>query len=79
MEKVSLSLDGELLNEARAAAGSRGLSALVNDALRIRLQHVRVARLLDEMDDEFGPVPVETMEEVRRAWPAPEERQRRSA
>lgn len=68
-EKVSLSLDPDLLQEARRAAGARGLSAFVNDALRVRVQHERVRRLLDEMDDEFGPVPDEVAEEVRKEWP----------
>ncbi len=71
VDKVSLSLDAELLAEARELAGPRGLSSLVNDALRARLQQVRVTRLLDEMDDEFGPVPPEIAEEVAREWPAP--------
>ncbi len=51
-------------------AGRRGLSALINDALRVRLQHVRVGRLLNEMDEEFGPVPPAIEEEVRSTWPA---------
>jgi Arc/MetJ family transcription regulator len=67
--KVSVSVDAELLAEARELAGRRGLSALINDALRVRLQHARVSRLLDEMDIEFGPVPAEIEEEVRREWP----------
>ncbi|MBV9142550.1 MAG: hypothetical protein JO115_16835 [Pseudonocardiales bacterium] len=67
--KVSVSLDADLLAEARELAGPRGLSALINDALRVRLQQARVGRLLDEMDDEFGPVPAEIEEEVRRQWP----------
>lgn len=67
--KVSVSVDADLLAEARELAGRRGLSALINDALRIRLQHVRVSRLLDEMDTEFGPVPAEVEEEVRSEWP----------
>jgi hypothetical protein len=69
IEKVSVSVDAELLAEARELAGRRGLSALINDALRTRLQHVRVSRLLDEMDEEFGPVPAEIEEEVRSGWP----------
>lgn len=68
--KVSVSVDAELLAQARELAGRRGLSALINDALRVRLQHVRVGRLLDEMDEEFGPVPPAIEEEVRSAWPA---------
>jgi hypothetical protein len=75
VEKVSLSLDPELVAEARELAGRRGLSSLVNDALRIRLQHIRVARLLDEMDAEFGPVPPDVREEVAREWPDPPDRQ----
>ncbi|MDQ2791329.1 MAG: type II toxin-antitoxin system CcdA family antitoxin [Actinomycetota bacterium] len=67
--KVSVSVDADLLAEARELAGRRGLSALINDALRVRLQHARVGRLLDEMDTEFGPVPTEIEEEVRRQWP----------
>lgn len=68
--KVSVSVDAELLAEARELAGRRGLSALINDALRVKLQHARVGRLLDEMDEEFGPVPAAIEEEVRREWPA---------
>lgn len=67
--KVSLTLDEDLVEQARALAGARGLSALVNEALRVKLQHERIRRLLDEMDEEHGPVPAETMEEVRREWP----------
>lgn len=71
VEKVSLSLDPELVAEARELAGRRGLSSLVNDALRLRLQHVRITRLLDDMDSEFGPVPADVAEEVAREWPVP--------
>jgi hypothetical protein len=67
--KVSLSLDKDLVDQARALAGARGLSALVNEALRIQLQHERIRRLLDEMDEEYGPVPEQVMEEVRQEWP----------
>lgn len=69
VQKVSLSLSPELVSEARELAGRRGLSALVNDALRIKLQHLRVTRLLDEMDSEYAPVPDEVRDEVRREWP----------
>lgn len=68
VEKVSLSLDQQLVAEARRVAGRRALSALVNDALRVRLQHERLRRLLAEMDDEFGPVPAAELERARRTW-----------
>ena len=71
VEKVSLSLDAEIVDKARQIAGRRGLSALVNDALRIRLQQERLRRLLAEMDAEYGPVPPEEIEDARKTWPDP--------
>ena len=73
-EKVSLILDEDLLSEARDVVGARGLSSYVNRALRHQLQHDRLAGLLAELEQENGPVDPGVMEEVRRAWPAPEEK-----
>ena len=78
VEKVSLSLDARLLAEARRAAGPRGLSTLVNDAIRIKLQHERLRALLAAMDAEFGPVPAQELERARRTWPEPGAGGRRS-
>ena len=82
VEKVSLSLDADLVARARRVAGHRGLSALVNDALRIKLQHERLRSLLAQMDDEFGPVPPEVLDRARATWPdrgAAKRKPRRSA
>jgi Arc/MetJ family transcription regulator len=80
-EKVSLTLDEELLTEARKAVGTRKLSSYINRALRSQLQHDRIAGLLSEMEQEHGPIEPRILEEVRQAWPAPGERaaKRRSA
>jgi Arc/MetJ family transcription regulator len=80
-EKVSLTLEEELLAEARETVGIRGLSSYVNRALRSQLQHDRLAGLLADLEKERGPIEPEVMEEVRRAWPAPGEKaaKRRSA
>jgi hypothetical protein len=80
-EKVSLTLEEELLTEARDVVGARGLSSYVNRALRHQLQHDRLAGLLAELEQEKGPIEPAVMEEVRRAWPTPEEKaaRRRSA
>ena len=80
-EKVSLTLETELLAEARDVARARGLSRYVNQALRHQLQHDRLAGLLTELEEEKGPIEPEVIEEVRRAWPAPGEKtaKRRSA
>jgi Arc/MetJ family transcription regulator len=80
-EKVSLTLEEELLAAAREIVGTRGLSSYVNRALRHQLQHDRLAGLLAELEQEKGPIEQEVIEEVRRAWPAPAEKaaKRRSA
>ncbi len=79
-EKVSLTLDEELLAEAREAVGSRGLSSYVNRALRQQLQHDRLAGLLAELEQEHGPIEPGVMEDVRRTWPSADEKaKRRSA
>ncbi len=71
VEKVSLSLDREIVGKARRIAGPRGLSALVNDALRLRLQQERLRGLLDDMDAEYGPVRPQDLEDARTTWPDP--------
>lgn len=80
-EKVSLTLEDELLAEARQVAGTRGLSGYVNRALRLQLQHDRLAGFLADLEREHGPIELEVMEEVREVWPASGERaaSRRSA
>jgi len=82
VEKVSLSLDADLVARARRVAGHRGLSALVNDAIRIKLQHERLRAVLAEMDAELGPVPAKELDRARAAWPErgiAKRRSRRSA
>ncbi len=74
MTKVSLSLDSDLVEQARRIAGKRALSALVNDALRVRLQHARLRTLLGEMDQEFGPVPASEVKRARETWRDPDEK-----
>ena len=64
--KVSLTLDSDLVQEARERVGPRELSAYVNSALRQRLQHDRLAEFLTAADEEAGPVPEEGVEEARR-------------
>jgi hypothetical protein len=68
-EKVSLTLEKELLAEAREAAGGRALSSYVNRAVRHQLQHDRLAGLLADLEREHGAIEARVVEEVRRAWP----------
>ena len=79
MSKVSLSIDEEVLAEARERAGRRELSSYVNAALRRQLQRDRLVELLSEMDAESGPVPDDVLEEARRPWRSAPAPQRHSA
>jgi len=82
VSKVSLSIEEDVLAEARQRAGRRELSSYVTDALRRQLQHDRLGELLSEMAAESGPVPHELMEEARQLWRGPvaaSRRRRRSA
>jgi len=80
-EKVSLTVERELLAEARQVAGSRALSRYLNRALRNQLQHDRIAGLLAALELEHGPIKPRVMQEVRDQWPGPNRRtsRRRSA
>ncbi len=73
-EKVSLSLDEELVAEAREIVGARGLSGYVNLALSHQLQHDRLSGLLAEFVQEHGPIDSQMMEEVRQEWLEPEKK-----
>lgn len=66
--KVSLSVDAAVLAEARGRAGPRELSSYVNEAVRRRLQHDRLADLLEDMEAESGPIPDEVLLEARQIW-----------
>ena len=69
VSKVSLSIEEDVLAEARERAGRRELSAYVNEALQRQLQHDRLGELLAEMTAELGPVPEKELARVRRQWP----------
>lgn len=68
VSKVSLSIEEEVLTQARERAGRQQLSSYVNDALRRQLRRDRLRDFLDEMDAEWGPVPEAMMEEARQIW-----------
>lgn len=79
VSKVSLSLDEDVLAEARARVGRRELSSYVNEALRWQLQRDRLVELLAGMDAESGPIPDDVMEQAREPWRSAPAKRRRSA
>lgn len=68
-EKVSLSLDAELVSEARQRRKGRSLSSYVNEGLRRQVRADRQRELLDEWEREFGPIPEDVLAEAAAQWP----------
>ena len=65
-QKITLTLDTDLLEELRETAGARSLSAAVDNAVRAYLARLRhldaVDEWLAELERDHGPVPPQTME-----------------
>ncbi len=67
-EKVSLSLDHDLLAEVRRRVGKRELSSFLNEALERRLQADAVQEYLGEADQRAGPVPADVADATDAAY-----------
>jgi hypothetical protein len=66
--KVSVSLPASLLERIKARVGDRGVSRYVAQALEAEERREALRSWLAAQDAEFGPIPPEVMEEVRREW-----------
>jgi Arc/MetJ family transcription regulator len=66
LERVTATLDDEVLAEIRRIAGPRGVSRFLNLAARERLARLEVLGMLDELDTKHGPVPKQVRAEVAR-------------
>ena len=75
-EKVSLTLSQKAVKEARRRAGTRGLSAYVDEALRLKLHHDHVRAWLEEAERKHGPIPDDIRKQVEAEWPDPSRRKR---
>ena len=68
--KISVALDPKVAAELRQVVGPGRISAFVNDAVRQKLQAVRLRRMLDAMEAEAGPIPPEVRKRVDALpWP----------
>jgi Arc/MetJ-type ribon-helix-helix transcriptional regulator len=70
--KVSVTLDEKRVAEIKALVGEGGFSRYVDEALMLRLQHDGILQFFAELDEEFGPVPDDIQEQVRKEsekWP----------
>ncbi|WP_329177403.1 CopG family transcriptional regulator [Streptomyces sp. NBC_01477] len=55
-KKVTVTIPEDLLDEIRAEAAERGLSAYVAEALRAKRDRDRLVGLVDWLKEEHGPV-----------------------
>ncbi len=67
-KKVSVTIDEAVLQEVRTVAGSRPFSATVNDLLADALARRRLNQLVDELEAEAGPAPIEVYEQIQEEW-----------
>ena len=68
-EKVSLSLDASLVNEARQHSKGRSLSAYVNEEFRRQVLADRQRELMVDWEREFGSIPQDVLVEAAEVWP----------
>lgn len=69
VRKWSVSIDEGLAARVEEHVGQRGLSAFVARAVDHELEREQLNRYLDELDEEFGPVPEELIEGYDAQWP----------
>jgi hypothetical protein len=69
VQKVSVSMPEELTAAIRERTGPGGFSRFVTEAAEKRLRNEQLDAYLDELDEIFGPVPAELIEQARREWP----------
>lgn len=70
MAKVSITVDEEILRQAREIAPGGNLSKLVSDALLHQVRLERMRRWLEEEEAQFGRLPDDDPyhEHIRRQW-----------
>jgi Arc/MetJ-type ribon-helix-helix transcriptional regulator len=69
VQKVSVSMPAELTEAVRNRTGAGGFSHYVSEAVQARIRHDLLGDLLDELDEQYGPVPDEIREKTRLLWP----------
>jgi len=68
--KWSVSVEQALAARVESHVGDRGLSSFVARAVEHELERDLLDEFLDELDAEFGSVPVTLIEHVDELWPS---------
>lgn len=67
--KLSISIPSTLAEAIRQRVGPRGMSRFIAKAIEHELERELLRAYLDELDEDFGPIPQQAMAELRKAWP----------
>lgn len=73
-QRITITVDEDVLNELKSRVGPGEVSAYVVEALRARLQRDPIIELLDKLDEMYGPLSEEELELGRREWAAAKKR-----
>lgn len=68
--KWSVSVEQNLASRVESHVGDRGLSGFVARAVEHELERDLLEEYLQELDDEFGPLPDTLVEQIDGAWPS---------
>lgn len=66
--RITITIDEDVLDELKSRVGPGEVSSYVVDALRARLRKDPILELLDKLDEMYGPLTDEEIEEGRREW-----------
>ena len=70
VQKISITIDAEVVAEARRWAGPGGLSRLIDTVLRQHLQGLRLRELEEELAARHGSIPEKVRRQVAEIeWP----------
>jgi Arc/MetJ-type ribon-helix-helix transcriptional regulator len=69
VEKVSVSLPGELIQAIRARTGTGGFSRYVAEAVQERVRLDLLDDLSAELEAQYGPIDEEGVREAMKEWP----------
>ena len=70
VRKWSVSIDEDLAARVEEHVGEGNLSGFVATAIERELERRSLRRYLDEMDEKYGPVAPELIEEFDKLWPS---------
>jgi hypothetical protein len=69
VQKVSVSMPAELVDQVRARTGAGGFSRYVTESVEKRVRDDLLGELLDELTATYGPLEEDQVRQAMREWP----------